>query len=105
MVRPLQVRLADAPKQHWIEPEIPQPAPEIRSNNRWGGAWDKGVATVFAYRNRWLKFFGYCGDPILVLALPEAPAMYVVILDMLVSVSQHDCLTISPWLKLRTMIQ
>jgi len=28
--RPLQVRLADAPKQHWIEPEIPQPAPEIR---------------------------------------------------------------------------
>jgi len=28
--RPLKVRLADAPKQHWIEPEIPQPAPEIR---------------------------------------------------------------------------
>lgn len=48
----------------------------------------KGVATIFgvwvrcAYRNRWLEFFGYCGDPILVLALPEAPAMYVVILDM-----------------------
>lgn len=31
--------------------------------------------------------------------------MYVVILDMFLSVSQHDCLTILPWLKLRTMIQ
>lgn len=54
----------------------------------------KGVATVFAYRNSGWSF----------LVIVVIPFLFWHF-DMFLSVSQHDCLTILPWLKLRTMIQ